>query len=512
MPNGEQEQYQEGEESGGESMDWQSDGGEEEEESEDSSSGEEVESPPHNERRSKHKHDPTSISGNVAKPTRQTSKHTRTSSPVLTEKASKQPKVAASKSRKTLPKIKIDVPVTSAAATSGTSAYRDGDEVMEDAVTSNTAPPNVIDLPDDDEDVPLRPMGRRSRKISTGKVPQSTPVTEPVIQETGDANRASKSCELGAHFADLEQKQIQLNLDLELAKTNLHKAKDEAAETMNQAQAKKDLDLAAAQKAAEEKTALADQKLASVDKLEEENAKLKTALDEANKEATRLKKDKRALTDKVEDIARKRDELENYLGGLAKKLFIMLEVGKLEEENTKLKTALDEANNEATRLKKDKRAVTDKVEDIARKRDELENYLGGLAKKLFVMLEEFCQNFEEETGRIETSLDPILSTVKDEAAMNVLRLESRVTGVVDYLARLKVAVSRIDTSLWPGATLQNYLESLITRLNEVPALRRRSQSTCTSSSLRIRTERTLYLLRSSEEKVTVDQHLVVLAD
>ena len=37
-----------------------------------------------------------------------------------------------------------------------------------------------------------------------------------------------KSCEFGAKFADLEQKQIQLNLDLELAKQNLQKAKDEA--------------------------------------------------------------------------------------------------------------------------------------------------------------------------------------------------------------------------------------------------------------------------------------------
>src|SRR3954463_10823182 len=52
--------------------------------------------------------------------------------------------------------------------------------------------------------------------------------------------------------------------------------------------------------------------------------------------------------------------------------------------------------------------------------------------------------------------------------MNVLRLESRVAGVVDYLARLKVAVSRIDTALWPGTTLQNDLESLMTRLNGVP--------------------------------------------
>ena len=114
MPNGEQEQYQEGEESGGESMDWQSDGGEEEEESEDSSSGEEVESPPDNAKRSKHKHDPSSIRGEVARSTEQTSKRTRTSSPVLTEKAPKQQKITEPKPRKALPKIKIDVPVASA--------------------------------------------------------------------------------------------------------------------------------------------------------------------------------------------------------------------------------------------------------------------------------------------------------------------------------------------------------------------------------------------------------------
>ena len=69
---------------------------------------------------------------------------------------------------------------------------------------------------------------------------------------------------------------------------------------------------------------------------------------------------------------------------------------------------------------------------------------------------------------MEPSLDPANSLVKDEAAMNVLRLESRVTSVVDYLARLKVAMSRIDTSPWPGTTLQNDLESLMVRLDEVP--------------------------------------------
>ena len=70
---------------------------------------------------------------------------------------------------------------------------------------------------------------------------------------------------------------------------------------------------------------------------------------------------------------------------------------------------------------------------------------------------------------METGLDPINSPVKDETAMNVLRLESRIAAVVDYLARLKDAISRIDTSLWPEETLQNDLESLMTRLNEIPS-------------------------------------------
>ena len=55
---------------------------------------------------------------------------------------------------------------------------------------------------------------------------------------------------------------------------------------------KKDSDLAAAQKAAQDKTALADQKLALVETLEGEVNKLKSCLSEANREVTSLKKDK----------------------------------------------------------------------------------------------------------------------------------------------------------------------------------------------------------------------------
>ena len=94
---------------------------------------------------------------------------------------------------------------------------------------------------------------------------------------------------------------------------------------MRQALAQKDLDLATAQKEAQEKTALADKKMASVGALEEENTKLKTSLNDSNREVTRLMKDKVALNEKIESISRKRNDLEAYLGALTKKLFLILE-------------------------------------------------------------------------------------------------------------------------------------------------------------------------------------------
>ena len=113
MPNGEQEQDLEGEASGGDSGEWHSDG-EEDEESDDSSDEEEVESPPRRERRSKLDQERPSAREKAIAQTGQSSKRPRTSSPTPTEKASKHPKVAEPKTRKALPKIKIDIPVASA--------------------------------------------------------------------------------------------------------------------------------------------------------------------------------------------------------------------------------------------------------------------------------------------------------------------------------------------------------------------------------------------------------------
>ena len=96
--------------------------------------------------------------------------------------------------------------------------------------------------------------------------------------------------------------------------------------------------MAAARKEADDKTALAEQKLASVGQLEEENTRLKSALNEANRECTRWKKDNLDLNEKMEGIARRRDDLENYLGGLSKKLFVMLEGIFFEPTNLSLST------------------------------------------------------------------------------------------------------------------------------------------------------------------------------
>lgn len=94
---------------------------------------------------------------------------------------------------------------------------------------------------------------------------------------------------------------------------------------MKQTLEKKDQDLAAAQKEVREKTTLADKKLASVNKLEEENSKLKIVVPEANQEVARLKKEKESLTDEVGSLKAKKGELESYLGQLAAKLVLKLE-------------------------------------------------------------------------------------------------------------------------------------------------------------------------------------------
>ena len=48
------------------------------------------------------------------------------------------------------------------------------------------------------------------------------------VRSSTDCSFLQKSCELGARYAELEKKQIQLNLDLKLARENLKKAQEGA--------------------------------------------------------------------------------------------------------------------------------------------------------------------------------------------------------------------------------------------------------------------------------------------
>ncbi|XP_044346249.1 uncharacterized protein [Triticum aestivum] len=117
-------------------------------------------------------------------------------------------------------------------------------------------------------------------------------------------------------------------------------------------------------------------------------------------------------------------------------------VTKLEEENTNLKAALDAANQEVSRLKSDKTTLNDKASELKRNKNDLEAYLGGLAKKLFLMLEEFFQNFEEETGRLEVNLGPINSPLKDEVTMNPVGYQEGMVGTVRPKEDLKNWIQR----------------------------------------------------------------------
>ena len=81
--------------------------------------------------------------------------------------------------------------------------------------------------------------------------------------------------------------------------------------------------MAAARKEADDKTTLAKQKLASVGQLEEENTRLKTALNDSNKECSRWKKANLVQGEKMESIARRRDVLEICPRGNNKRIIII---------------------------------------------------------------------------------------------------------------------------------------------------------------------------------------------
>ena len=98
------------------------------------------------------------------------------------------------------------------------------------------------------------------------------------------------------------------------------------AEKMKLALDKKDSNLATTQKAAQDKTALAEKKLASVGTLEGEVNKLESCLNEANREVTSLKKDKVVLNEKLESAIRKRNDIEAYLRPLPRSFISCWEV------------------------------------------------------------------------------------------------------------------------------------------------------------------------------------------
>ena len=118
VPNG--EHLEEGELSAGGSVDGEraedSDGNEDDDEAEDSewvASGEDAPSPPRKERRAKANQDPGAAPSKTVASSTRNPKRGRTTTPDSAEKVSKLPKPGVPKPRKALPRMKIEVPVTS---------------------------------------------------------------------------------------------------------------------------------------------------------------------------------------------------------------------------------------------------------------------------------------------------------------------------------------------------------------------------------------------------------------
>ena len=88
------------------------DEGDDSDEEEEEEEEEEV-APPRSERRSKLVHDPVTERGKGVTTATQSTKRPRTTSPVPTEKAPKQPRVAPSKPAKVLLKMKMVIPTIS---------------------------------------------------------------------------------------------------------------------------------------------------------------------------------------------------------------------------------------------------------------------------------------------------------------------------------------------------------------------------------------------------------------
>ena len=131
---------------------------------------------------------------------------------------------------------------------------------------------------------------------------------------------------------------------------------------------------------------------------------------------------KQALEDKDNALAGAQKVAREKTEGAEAKLAL---VGKLEEENASMKTAVEE-------LKKELAEWAKKIEDQA---SAFESEKTTLTDKV--------DQLTQKTDRIETDLDPTKSLVKDAVALNMLRLEACLNGVQGYITHLRATMAKI---------------------------------------------------------------------
>uniref|UniRef100_A0A8I6WRF1 Uncharacterized protein n=1 Tax=Hordeum vulgare subsp. vulgare TaxID=112509 RepID=A0A8I6WRF1_HORVV len=416
---------------------------EEEEESEEHSS-----SPSPAERRTKHRHDPAISPAPPVDPNARSVKRTRGYSAEPVDQPSKVAKPSGSKPQKAFPRMRIVVPVASAAATSSTSLPRQGDDPMDtnDAATSQEVgfPSEVIHLDDDDQ---------------RGSEPALAPVPG-VIQPAASPAMSVPPTETVAFTAEPTGAELRMPRELEMPRapsampcpSTVHYDARRLPE--DQVGAAKDAMVQVELMVGEAKGAY--DSIASLYKkiLELRDDIRKTY--EVGSAYTALMAEKTQLAADLEVAA-------NDMAGM-KKALAEREIS-LEKSRETNKALLAELEN----MKKERSEWVGQLKSMNARCKAQGKYVGDWAKKMVALLGDFCQDVEAETAEIEPAFGQPNIPLGDEANRDIFRLNSRLNKVGPFVGRLREVVSRIDKELWPEDDSRNEIEGLMTRQEYVPS-------------------------------------------
>ncbi|KAI4976691.1 hypothetical protein ZWY2020_050298 [Hordeum vulgare] len=421
---------------------------EEETEEEEEESEEQISSPSPPEHRTKHRHDPAVPPAPPVAPSARSVKRTRGSSAEPVDQPSKVAKPGGSKPRKALPRMRIAVPVASAAATSATSLPHQGDDPMDtdNAATSQQVglPSEVIHLDDDDQ--------RMSKPALAPVVGVIQPTENPAMSVPPTETVVFTAEPIGA----------QLGMPRELGISRAPSTTPGPSTVQYDARRLPEDQVGAAKDAMVQVELMVGEAKGAYDSVASLYKKSLELRDDIRK-TCEMGSDYNSLKAEKTQLAADLEVAANDLAGM-KKALAEREVS-LEESRGTNKALLAEVE----KMKKERYEWMGQLNLMNAWCKAQENYVGDWAKKVVALLGDFCRDVEAKIAEIERSLGQPNVPLGDEANRDMFRLNSRLNKVGPFIGRLREVVGRIDNELWPEDDSRNEIEGLMTRLEDVPS-------------------------------------------